>query len=142
MRFPVRILWLVDGDADVGIDCLYDGLASVMGPHRVIDWPLKALYHHPPGSELDAFCTWSYPVHGYTQEQIADELRSGAFDLSVITSDRAEVQAGLCDLIAWSPIGFGCGSLRLWESAAQGCAVIAPKYDILRIAYAEKRTAV
>lgn len=77
-----RILYLLNQRPHFGLDVLYDGLCRVLGSDRVVDFPEKDSLHGGETQRLKNYpCRSNWPHHGYTREQVLDELRAGAFDV-------------------------------------------------------------
>ena len=64
-----------------GLDVLYDGLTTVLGPENVVDFPPKPALHGGIDPDFASYpCNFDLPSRDYTLERCLDELRAGKFD--------------------------------------------------------------
>jgi hypothetical protein len=79
---PPRILVITHDNSDYGMDSLYDGLCTVLGPQNVVEFPWKGTLH---GRDTEAAqnypCVFDYPGEPRNAAAIEAELRNGQFDI-------------------------------------------------------------
>lgn len=81
-RRSPRILAITHDHSDYGLDTLYDGLCTVIGPANIREFPWKPTLH---GREKEATlkypCWFEHPGSPMSPEAIEQELRDGRFDM-------------------------------------------------------------
>ncbi len=92
----MKILYLVDSQADYLSDQIYYGLCKTIGHQNVIDFPPKALYHD---SLQKVWYLPQLPGHSYSEENIVAMLASQVFDFVCLASPRQDSLQALSSLI-------------------------------------------
>ncbi len=81
-RRAPRILVITHDYSDYGMDCLYDGLCSVIGPENVVEYPWKATLHGQGREAAKNYpCVFDHAGAARDVPELESELRAGRFDL-------------------------------------------------------------
>ena len=81
-RRPPRILIITHDYSDYGLDCLYDGLCSVIGAENVVEYPWKATLHGQRAESAKNYpCVFNHPGAARQVSELESELRAERFDL-------------------------------------------------------------
>jgi hypothetical protein len=81
-RRPPRILILTHDFSDYGLDSLYHGLCTVIGPDNVVEFPWKPTLHGKNREATQGYpCFFDYPGKPMTVLSLVRELEQGRFDL-------------------------------------------------------------
>ena len=79
---PRRVLYLVSQGQHYGLDVLYDGLCTCLGPENVVEFPYKPSYHGQPLADFPFYpCTFDRPGEALTLDAVVGQLEDGRFDL-------------------------------------------------------------
>jgi glycosyl transferase family 1 len=77
-----RVLLITNPRPHYGLDVLYDGLCSLLGPSNVCDYPWKPTLHgQTPGKLAHYPCSFDRPGAPLAIEGLLQQLRAGAFDV-------------------------------------------------------------
>ncbi len=78
---PFKILFVMHPRFHYGLDVLFDGLCTVLGPDNVVDFPFKPSLHGEHPAELDHYpCRFDWPGEAYSLDEIAEALEARHFD--------------------------------------------------------------
>jgi len=79
---PPRLLTLTIPGYDPGMDVLFDGLCTVLGPENVQEFPYKPLLHGQAAETADDYpTTFNRPGAPRSLDWICEHLRNGYFDV-------------------------------------------------------------
>ncbi len=79
---PPRLLVLTIPGYDPGMDVLFDGLCTVLGPEYVTEFPYKPLLHGQDAEAADDYpTTFNHPGTPRSLDWICEHLRAGHFDV-------------------------------------------------------------
>ncbi len=84
-NLTMKILYVVDSQADYLSDQIYYGLCKTIGHQNVIDFPPKALYHD---SLQKVWYLPQLPRHSYSEEDIVAMLTDKVFDFVCLAAPR------------------------------------------------------
>ena len=77
-----RILFVTHPRPHYGLDVLYDGLCTLLGPERVTEYPWKPSLHGQPPKEMVHYpCSFDYAGARVTREASVERLDQGGFDV-------------------------------------------------------------
>jgi hypothetical protein len=83
-RLP-RVLFVLPDRPHYGLDVLYDGLCTVLGDDRVVDFPWKSTLHGAVPRKLVNYpCTFNRRGTASKLDALVEELRNGSFDLILL----------------------------------------------------------
>lgn len=81
-RYRPRVLYVMHPRLHYGLDVLYDGLCSVLGDDRVVDFPFKPTLHGNTPAEMAHYpCSFNRPGEAMGEDTVLRALQDGAFDL-------------------------------------------------------------
>lgn len=78
---PLRVLVVTHPRPDYGLDVLCDGLRTLLGADRVVEYPWKPSLHGQPPPDLAYYpCLFDHPGRPVELDNLLAELRQGRFD--------------------------------------------------------------
>ncbi len=78
---PPRVLIITHEQSDYGLDTLYDGLCTVLGSDKVVEFPWKPTLHgRSPEKTYGYPCLFNHPGEPMTLEDVCRQLEEGYFD--------------------------------------------------------------
>jgi hypothetical protein len=96
-----EILYVCHSGIDYLQDGLYNGLVSLLGKTKVMDWPRQARFHEPINASISnlGFYAQAEPVRPKTTWGLRRQLRSGRFGMVVVAAGRKGAFTVWCDLM-------------------------------------------
>ena len=91
-RYCPRILFILNERIHYGLDIVFDGLFQLLGGDNVVDFPYKDSLHGNPPDDFRYYpCTFDFPGHRLTEEEIIAQLQAGKFDVVLYGDSEEEV---------------------------------------------------
>ncbi len=79
---PLRVLLITNPRPHYGLDVLYDGLCTLLGPDNVCDYPWKPTLHGQAPAKLGHYpCSFDRPGVPVAIDELLQRLRTSAFDV-------------------------------------------------------------
>jgi hypothetical protein len=81
-EYVPRVLFITHPRIDYGLDTLVDGLRSLLGAERVVEYPWKPSLHGDVPPRLANYpCCFTHPGSPLSLDAVLQQLRGGEFDL-------------------------------------------------------------
>lgn len=114
--FRPRILMVSHRHSDFGLDTLYDGLHTVLGPTHVNDFPWKPTLHGGEPEIAKGYpCTFDHPGEAHDLDWMCAKLREGYFDCVFYTDTLKQLEQELVHPLMEAAAGVPLFLLDTWD---------------------------